>query len=322
MEMVAAAAEAGADAVKIQAIRAERLMSVAQRERVAQLARLRLPEGTFEAMADLARAEGMLFIATPFDPYSLGEVVHFADAIKIASGDLNYVQLLAAAAQTGKPLILSTGMGTLEEVERAVATIALNLPPEKLLFDSLALLHCVSAYPTPLAEANLKAIETLEEAFGFITGYSDHTLGIEAALVAACLGARIVEKHFTLDKSRATFRDHALSADPADLRRLAQALHSLDEMMGDGKKRPGVCEMETMAAARRSVVAARDLPAGARLSLNDFEFVRPGNGLPPSAARYLAGRRLAIPLRRHEAVLEKHLEGEAEGKAHSAWRKA
>jgi N,N'-diacetyllegionaminate synthase len=199
-----------------------------------------------------------------------------------------------------------------------VATVALNLPPEKLLFDSLALLHCVSAYPTPLAEANLKAIETLEEAFGFITGYSDHTLGIEAAIVAACLGARVIEKHFTLDKSRATFRDHAMSADPADLKRLAQALHSLDEMMGDGKKRPGVSEMETMAAARRSVVAARNLPAGARLSLDDFEFVRPGNGLPPSAARYLAGRRLAVPLRRHEAVLERHLQVEAEGRRQEA----
>ncbi len=310
LEMVAAAAEAGADAVKIQVIEPERLVRACEKERVAQLTRFKLPRAKIQALAELARAKGILFVATPFDPESLAEIADLVAAVKIASGDLDYVQLLSAAARTGKPMILSTGMGTLEEVERAVAAIALNLPAEKTVFDSLALLHCVSAYPTPLHEANLVAIETLAETFGLITGYSDHTLGIEAAIVAACLGARIIEKHFTLDKHRASYRDHALSADPADLSRLAAAIHSLDKMMGDGKKRPGASEQNTLTAARRSVVAARDLPAGAQLTPDDLDFVRPGNGLPPSAARYLVGRRLAVGLKRHEPVLEKQFNAE------------
>ncbi len=203
-------------------------------------------------------------------------------------------------------MILSTGMATLEDVERAVATVALHLPEKNSLFDSLALLHCVTAYPAPLDAVNLNTIENLAAAFGLTAGYSDHTLGIEAAIVAACLGARIIEKHFTLDKSRATFRDHALSADPADLGRLAEVLRSLDDMMGDGNKRPAAAERGALTAARRSVVAARDLPAGARLTPADLDCVRPAGGLPPAAARYLVGRTLAAPLKRHELVLEKH----------------
>lgn len=306
LEMVAAAAEAGADAVKIQVIRPERLVSAAEKDRVAQLGRFRLPEGKIREMSDLARAKGVLFIATPFDPESLAEIVDLVAAVKIASGDLDYVQLIAAAAKSGKPLILSTGMGMLQEVERAVATVALNLPDGRNLFDSLALLHCVAAYPTPLEEANLRAIETLAATFGLTTGYSDHTLGIEAALVAATLGARIIEKHFTLDKTRASYRDHALSADPADIARLATALHALDKMLGDGKKQPVASEQATRATARRSVVAARDLPAGALITLADLDFVRPGNGLPPSVAPGLVGRSLAQPVKRHEQISERH----------------
>jgi N,N'-diacetyllegionaminate synthase len=306
LEMVAAAAEAGADAVKVQVIQPERLVNASEKERVAQLSRFRLPRAKLEAMAELARSKEVLFIATPFDPDSLSEIVDLVAAVKIASGDLDYVQLISAAARTGKPVILSTGMGTLADVERAVTAVTLNLPPGQGLTDSLALLHCVTAYPTPLHQANLGAVETLKEVFGVTTGYSDHTLGIEAAIVAACLGARIIEKHFTLDKTRAAFRDHALSADPADLSRLATVIHSLDGMVGDGKKRPGACEQNSLTAVRRSVVAARDLAAGVKLTFDDLDFVRPGNGLPPSAAQYLVGRRLAMPLKRHEQVLEKH----------------
>jgi N-acetylneuraminate synthase/N,N'-diacetyllegionaminate synthase len=307
LEMVAAAAEAGAEAVKVQVITPERLLNLRQKERIAQLSKFRLPRSTFQEMADLARAKGMFFVATPFDGDALNSILDLVAAIKIASGDLDYVQLLAAAARTGKPIILSTGMATLSEVQSAVDTISQHLPAGKTPAASLALLHCVSSYPTPLAEANLRAIETLRNTFDLTVGYSDHTLGIEAAIAAACLGARIIEKHFTLDKSRTTFRDHALSADPEDLRRLATAIHSLEDMLGDGEKRPQPCEGQSLAAARRSIVAARDLVAGIQLTLNDLDFVRPRDGLLPSAARVLVGRRLGVPLKRHEPVLESYL---------------
>ncbi len=311
LEMVEAAAEAGADAVKVQVINPERLVQRGQRERVAQLARFRLSRSVLQGLAARAREKGLLFIATPFDEGSLEEVVDLVSAVKIASGDLDYVQLLAAAACTGKPLILSTGMGTLEEVRQAVRTLDRHLPPGKSLSDSLALLHCVSAYPTPLGEANLLAIPTLKQAFPHLTvGYSDHTLGIEAALLAACLGARIIEKHFTLDKNRTAFRDHALSAEPQELGRLAAFLHSLDAILGDGEKRPRPCEEEGRVAARRSIVAARDLAAGERLSGRDLDFVRPRMGLAPAFAETLVGRRLRVALKRHEPITPSHLEEE------------
>src|SRR5262245_17312647 len=192
MEMVTAAAEAGADGVKVQVIQPERLVHASQSERIAQLSRFRLPHETFAAMAGLARSKAMLFIATSFDVDTLERMTALVSAVKIASGDLDYVPLLAAAARSGKPIILSTGMGTLGEVGAAVHTIDQYLPAGKALDTSLALLHCISAYPTPVEQANLRAIETLQKTFGLLVGYSDHTLGIEACIAAATVGARII----------------------------------------------------------------------------------------------------------------------------------
>lgn len=307
MEMVEAAAEAGADAVKVQVINPERLVNIAHKERLAQLKRFQLSASVFHDMAGLARSKGILFIATPFDDQSLEGVLDCVSAVKIASGDLTYVQLLAAAARTGKPILLSTGMGTLSEIEAAIEAIEGHLPEGRELADSLAILHSVTSYPTPAAEANLRAIETLRDAFELTVGYSDHTLGIDAAMVAASLGARIIEKHFTLDKGRTTFRDHALSADPAEMRRLSAFLRSLDAMLGDGEKQPMPCEWDSLVSARRSVVAARDLAAGVRLTVHDLDFVRPNDGLAPTDAWMLIGHRLGIPRKRHEPVLESHI---------------
>jgi N,N'-diacetyllegionaminate synthase len=282
-------------------------VNIAQSDRVEQLRRFRLAPEIFAEMAELAAGRGVLFIATPFDPDSLKQVQCFVSAVKIASGDLDYVQLLSAAARTAKPVILSTGMGTFEEIQLAIDTVARHLPPKKSLIESLALLHCVSAYPTPPAEANLRAIGTLRETFGLVTGYSDHTLGVEAGLVAACLGARIIEKHFTLDRTRRTFRDHALSADPDQMRQLTAAVHALDKMLGHGDKQPMSCERDNRIAARRSVVAARDLPAGARLTADDLDCVRPATGLPPAKAATLVGREIGAALSRHEPISESYL---------------
>ena len=307
MEMVAAAVEAGADAVKVQVITPDRLVNYSQTERIAQLTGFKLPLSTFQEMADLATSKDVQFIATPFDLDSLDGIFPMVSAIKIASSDLNFHPLLAAAAAKGKPVIMSTGMGTQVEVQAAVDTIADNLPAGTSLEDSLVLLHCITAYPTPVEEANLSAVRTLAEAFPVTVGYSDHTLGVEAALVAAALGARVIEKHFTMDKTRTTFRDHALSADPQDLAKLASALHSFDDVLGSGEKRPMPSEAGNLVAARRSIVASRDLSAGTVLSLGDLDFVRPGDGLNPSLASSVVGQRLNVPLRRHDKLTEAQL---------------
>ncbi|MDP3183209.1 MAG: N-acetylneuraminate synthase family protein [Desulfobaccales bacterium] len=303
-ELVDAAAQAGADAVKVQVINPARLVNCSQRERIAQLTRFRLPLSLIAELAQRAAAQGMFFVASAFDEESLEGVAPLVAAVKIASGDLDFKPLLIKAAALGKPLILSTGMATLAEVDRAVNTIARQLKSPRTLEDSLALLHCVSLYPVPLKLANLKAIQTLKETFSVTVGYSDHCLGIECAVAALALGARIIEKHFTLDKSRTTFRDHALSADPRDLRRLAEITHAFDEILGSGEKLPGEAEVAMSLAARRCIVAARDLKAGEPLSWADLDYVRPREGLPPEAAARLVGRTLRVPVKLHQPLIE------------------
>lgn len=301
IELAHAAVESGADVVKVQLIDPERLVNISQTQRIEQLTRFRLPMQTFEEMAHVAHSKGALFIASAFDVDSLEAINPILDGIKVASGDLDFHPLLVKVVSLNKPIILSTGMSTLAEIKTSVDVIASSLN-SSLLADQLALLHCVSLYPTPLAEANLKVIQTLKETFDLTVGYSDHTLGIEAAIVSLSFGARILEKHFTLDKTRTTFRDHALSADPADMRRLADAIHQYDAMLGSGEKNISTAEEEMSVAARRSIVAAHDLSSGTVLKASDFDCIRPRNGLPPSALPMLFGRTLKTSLRRHEVL--------------------
>ena len=309
MDMVAAAAETGVDGVKVQIINPDRLVHVSQRERIAQLQRFRLPNKAYMAMAELARVKGMLFLATSFDVETLEWMAPFMSAIKIASGDLDYIPLLAAAARSGKPVVISTGMGVLSEVGAAVRTVEQYLPSDRTVEDSLALLHCISAYPTPLAEVNLRAMETLRDTYGLTVGYSDHTLGIGVAAAALALGARIIEKHFTLDKTRTTFRDHALSADPAEMRRLASLVRVFDDVLGTGEKRPMPCEQSAVSAARRGAVALRDIPAGTNLTAADVDFVRPRSGVSPAQVMEMLGSPLRASLKQHECLLPEHVSG-------------
>jgi len=299
MALVDSALESGVDAVKIQIIDPARLVNISQQERIAQLSRFALPMETMAEMAARTRKGGALFLASAFDLDSLARIAPLCDAIKLASGDLDFHPLLAAAARLGKPVLMSTGMATLAEIRAAVDVIERNLPQRDELPARLALLHCVSLYPTQPGQANLRGMQLLSETFSLTTGYSDHTLGIEVALIALGLGARIVEKHFTLDKTRAGFRDHALSADPADMRRLAQAVRSFAEILGDGEKDDRIADRGMAAVARRSIVAIRDLPAGTRLRAEDFDFVRPGTGIPPSRLAEVTGKLLNKPLARH-----------------------
>lgn len=308
-ELIVAAAEAGADAVKFQVIDPERLVHYSQRERVEQLSRFGLTQDEWHGLAEAAHERDVLFMASAFDFGSLARIAPLCAALKIASGDLDFAPLIARAAGSGLPTFVSTGAADLDDVRTAVGAFEAGLSTGSALAERLALLHCVAAYPSEPAECNLRAIETLASAFpGIAIGWSDHTLGIEVALMAAALGARIVEKHFTLDKSRSTFRDHALSSDPHELAQLARAMHVLDAALGDGDKRAAACEDGARVALRRQIVAARDLAAGHVLRLDDLEFVRPAGGLSPARAVDLLGGCLATDIARHEAILPSHVE--------------
>jgi sialic acid synthase SpsE len=232
------------------------------------------------------RKRGILFLSTAFDEAgadfldSLG-----VPAFKIASGDLTNHPFLSHVARKGKPVILSTGMATLAEVGEAVRVL------RRTGNRKLVLLHCVSAYPTNPADVNLRAMDTLRRRFRVPTGYSDHTEALSVPLAAAALGAAVIEKHFTLDRSLPG-PDQRMSIEPEELAAFVRGVREVEASLGDGVKRPAAVERETAAVARRSLAAARDLSSGERLDRSALAVLRPGTGLPPRLLPALLGRRL------------------------------
>jgi N,N'-diacetyllegionaminate synthase len=307
LKLVDAAVEAGADAVKVQLINPLRLVNRSEQQRIAQLSRFRLERKVFLEMAQRVRARGALFMASAFDCDTLQDWADDLDAIKIASGDLDFDPMLQMAAKSGKPVVLSTGMSTLPEIERSVGVFAAALPEGIAAEQRLAVLHCVSLYPTPLARANLSAIAELRDRLGLTIGYSDHTLGVTAATMALGLGARVIEKHFTLDKAYSEFRDHALSAEPEEFAVLAEAVRSLGDILGRGFIDGEMADAATRAVARRGIVAAREIAEGVTIAAADLDYVRPAIGFPPSAAERVIGRRARKPLAVHQVIREEDL---------------
>lgn len=303
LRLADAAADAGADAVKVQIIDPVRLVNRSEEQRIAQLTKYRLPREVFLEMGKRLRAKGCLFMASVFDCESLAAWAPELDAIKIASGDLSFDPLLEVAAKSGKQIILSTGMSSLVEIEHAVNVISRKFPKNADLADNLALLHCVSLYPTPLDQANLRGIQTLMSSFGLPVGYSDHTLGIGAALVAVGLGAKVIEKHFTLDKKFSSFRDHALSAEPAEFAQLAEACRAFENMLGDGRRDNELADAATRAAARRGIVTRRAFAAGEVITAADIDFVRPEKGFAPTDIEKVVGKRARTALSVHHVIL-------------------
>lgn len=306
-EMIGRAAQAGADAVKFQSIIPEKLVSPRDIDRIAQLHRFQLSQEQMEKLKGIADREGVLFLSTPFALESVPFLNHLVPAFKVASGDNNFYPLLAAIAGTGKPILLSAGMAGLEEIKEAVAFLHTTWNDYGIPLASLAVLHCVVSYPTPPAEANLLAIRTLHT-LGVTVGYSDHTLGIEAAVLACALGARIIEKHFTIDKSYSTYRDHQLSADPAELKEMVARIKAAQVLLGDGEKRVMDCERESLPRVRRTIVAGRHLKAGDTIARKDLNWVRLDHGLAPGCEESLIGRRLLAAIDEGDAILPEKLE--------------
>ncbi|MCJ7700002.1 MAG: N-acetylneuraminate synthase [Anaerolineales bacterium] len=296
-QLVDVAVDAGADAVKFQTFKAENIVSASapkaayQRQTTdvaeSQLEMLRRLELSFQAhqkLVSYCQKKGILFLSTPFDRDSVDLLDTLGVPLfKVGSGEITNLPLLAYIAQKGKPIILSTGMSHLSEVAEAIQKIyaAGN--------HQIVLLHCVSNYPADPADTNLRAMSTLANAFQLPVGYSDHTLGIEIAIAAAALGACVIEKHITLDKSLPG-PDHQASSEPDELAALVKGVRMVESALGHGRKEPAASEENTRAVARRSLVAACTILAGTRLTEDLIAVKRPGTGLPPSAKQYLIGR--------------------------------
>lgn len=297
-DLVDAAAASGADAVKFQTFRADRVASAgaakaeyqrrttgAGESQQAMLRALELDEASLRQLAARARSRGILFLSTPFDVES-ADLLHALDmpAFKIASGELTNLPFLRHVASFGKPLLLSTGMAYLGEVAAAVRTV------RDAGCRDLALLHCVTDYPARPADANLSAMATMREAFGVPVGFSDHTAGTSVAVAAAALGASVIEKHFTMDRGLPG-PDHAASLEPAELGALVAAIRDAQAAIGGAVKQPVPVEEPMRALVRRSLALARTVPEGAALHPSDLTALRPGGGIQPSMAEAVVGRR-------------------------------
>ena len=311
MHLVDAAVAAGADAVKFQTFKADKLVTTRAKKAAYQEAKtgtgnqhtmlkaLELSDTAHRHLAAYCREREIEFLSTPFDEESADFLIELGcRRLKIPSGELTNTPFLHYLATKGLPMILSTGMATLDEVAEAVALIARVREQQGFvepLDEVLTLLHCTSSYPASLVDVNLRAMKTLRNAFNLPVGYSDHTAGIFLAPVARALGAVVFEKHFTLDRNLPG-PDHVASIEPAELKQMVQAIHDTDVLLGSGEKRPSAQELGLRIAARRSVTLAMDLDAGVPLEHNMLTLMRPGDGIAPHELEQIIGRRLNTPM--------------------------
>lgn len=312
-DLVQAAKHANVDAVKFQTFTASGIMTEtagvaahleagAGREDVYSFVkRVSLDGSAHEMLWRECEDVGISFLSSPFsiESVELLEDLGVA-AYKGASGELDNLPLLACMAQTRKPIILSTGMGTLAEVDRALETIAANGGSQ------VVLLHCTSNYPTNPSDANLRAIETLAHAFDVPVGYSDHTIGNVIPLAAVARGADVIEKHFTLDRSMPG-PDQAVSGEPKDFEELVSGIRMVEAALGDGHKRPVSNETDMRAAMRRSIVAATDIPQGSVIEHEMLAFKRPGSGISPAEMEWVLGRKTTKGIAADTVIERDHL---------------
>lgn len=308
-KLIDKAVEAGADAVKFQTFKAEELVTKeapkAQYQKITtgdgnqyeMLKKLELSESDHAVLKKYCEKKGILFLSTPFDFESV-DILEKLDIplYKVSSGDLTNLPLLKYIAKKHKPIILSTGMANLAEVEEAVHAIYEEGN------EQIVLLHCISNYPTAYEDVNLKAMLTLKEAFKLTVGYSDHTTGIEVPIAAVALGASVIEKHFTLDRNMPG-PDHRASLEPDELKCMIDSIRNIEKAMGDGIKRCNKSEENIKTAARKSIVAARDISKGDVIQDIDVCFKRPQKGLEPKYIDNIIGKTAVRNIRKDEFIM-------------------
>jgi N,N'-diacetyllegionaminate synthase len=315
--LIDVAQEAGADAVKFQTWKPGEISgSFAfkvdyQKESSSptescneMLDQLCLPYAAFKELQTYANSKGILFLSTPDGFESLDFLVNELDMplIKIGSTEVTHVQFLEAVGRKNRPVILSTGLSTIAEIKRAVDFLRRGSS------ESLNLLHCTSEYPAPYDQVNLRAMVTMAESLRLPVGYSDHTLGDQAAIAAVALGARIIEKHFTLDRTM-DGPDHAASMEPGKLKQYVASIRTTETLLGNTTKAPTASELKNIQGIRRSVVAVRDLVAGTVLARDMLTCKRPGTGIPPYDLEAMLGKRLCVNVQADEPLHWEHLQG-------------
>ena len=301
LQLIDAAAAAGADYVKFQTFRADHIATATApkadyqqqttgtaESQLDMIRKLDLSEQTHLHLVQRCREKGIRFLSTAFDLPSVELLERIGiDFYKIPSGELTNLPYLRKIAALGKPVLLSTGMATLQEV-RDTFEVLVNGGIAK---ERITILQCTTEYPAPPAETNLLAMRTMQQEFGTAVGFSDHTEGITIAIAAVAMGATVIEKHFTLDRNLPG-PDHKASLEPDELKAMIDGIRLVEKAMGDGIKRPGNAEMRNKNIARKSLHLTKDLAAGHVLTANDLIPKRPGNGISPMLIDTVIGKKL------------------------------
>ncbi|MBI4650901.1 N-acetylneuraminate synthase [Candidatus Desantisbacteria bacterium] len=309
-KLVDIAADAGADAIKFQTFKAEKIVTTTASCANYQIKNTKRAESQFDMLKKLELSidghkellsyclgKNITFMSTPFDENSADMLNDFGmNIFKIPSGEITNMPLIKHIAKKNKSIILSTGMSYLGEIEKAINWIneeweKINIKPQ------LSLLHCVSNYPAKVEDTNLLAMKTMENAFGLTVGYSDHTMGIEVPIAAVAIGAKIIEKHFTIDR-KMEGPDHKASLEPYELEAMIKAIRNIEKAMGNGIKRPVKNEENIKKVARRSLVAAKNIKAGAVVSLDDIQIKRPGEGISPEYIEVIINRKARADIKK------------------------
>ena len=287
-KMIDFAKEAGADYIKFQTFIPENLVSkyakkaeyqkittASDESQLQMLRKLMLSKNEFIELSDYCKATSIGFISTPFDLESVGFLNSFnMDFWKVPSGEITNLPYLVEIAKTGKPIILSTGMSNLDEIDEAISVLKDNGAGK------ITLLHCNTQYPTPMEDVNLNAMLTLKDRYNCDVGYSDHTLGIEVPIAAVALGAMVIEKHFTLDRNMEG-PDHKASLEPNEFKSMVSAIRNIEKALGTGNKVASPSEIENKDIARKSIVASRMIKKGEVFTKDNITTKRPGSGISP-----------------------------------------
>ena len=298
-QLIAAAKAAGADIVKFQTFKTAKLVTKtaekasyqkgttdAYESQYAMIRKLELSRADHEVLIEECHRQDIGFFSTAFDTDSFDMLVEMGlDQVKIPSGELTNLPLLRYMTRLGMPVMLSTGMATLGEIEAALAVIEQAGTPRHLI----TVLHCTTEYPAPMVDVNLRAMLSMKAALGVEVGYSDHTKGIEIPVAAVALGARVIEKHFTLDRTMLG-PDHQASLEPQELKAMVDAIRNVELALGDGVKRPSASELKNKPIARKSLVATHAIKAGDVFSADNVGTKRPGTGISPMRWDEVMGR--------------------------------
>tara|TARA_B100000963_G_scaffold298554_1_gene270320 strand:- start:10230 stop:11252 length:1023 start_codon:yes stop_codon:yes gene_type:complete len=296
------------DAVKFQTFNKDLFYANNQKKSHKKLKKFNLSFYEFKKLSQYAKKKNLIFFSTPLDLLSAENLNSIQNLFKVASSDNNYFDLIKKIASFKKDIIISTGYADIKLIKKIESKI-LNTWRNKKKKLNLAFLHCVSSYPTKFNESNIFTIKNLKEKLSkkTIIGYSDHTVGIETSLLAVSLGARIIEKHFTLDKKFSSFRDHTLSSDPKEMKNLVVKIRHLEKMMKYNKKIPQFSEITTLKFNRRSCAISADLKAGEKIFEKDIIGVRPMLGIPINKKKIFINKKLKKNLKAGSILKLNHI---------------